>query len=104
MLREEASFVELPTLDLVSFILLEEGEQLHLEGCDISQYYSRLEGPDGIILLLDLPRVSASSVTKQRASDFLVTCMTRIQIGAPLPSRLLWPSRPQSCMTRVYWS
>lgn len=85
LFRDEASFVELPTPDIVASTFLEENQQFHLAGCEISQYYNRLKAPSDIIPFPALRRLSASSINMRSASGSLVPCLTCIPMGATFP-------------------
>ena len=62
--------------------MLPSGKQLYLGGCDISQFYNRLEAPEFLIPFLGLPRVRSATVNNSLSSEFVVLCLTYIPKGA----------------------
>lgn len=78
----EASEVELPTPDLISSFRVPDGEELHIGGCDISQFYNRLRAPDFLVPYLGLPRIRSALVKSKHSSRYVVPCLRCIPMGA----------------------
>lgn len=84
LLNPGASFVELPTPDMLSSLSLPKGKTLYLSSCDISQFYNRLKAPEFLIPFLGLPRVKSSLVAVQTESEYVVPCLLCVPMGATL--------------------
>lgn len=82
LFRKEASSVELPTPDIVSSLFLDEGSELHISGCDLSQYHNRLRAPPELVPLLWFPRLEAKLLGLSSPSGILTPCLSCIPMGA----------------------
>ena len=81
LFNPDARSVELPTPDIVSSLRLEQGDQLYLSSCDISQFFNRLKVPEFLIPYLGLPRVKASEVGIDQ-KGYVVPCLRCVPMGA----------------------
>lgn len=84
LFSEEASFIKLPILDLLATFILKPGYQLHLSGCDTSQYYTRIAVPGFLIPLLGMPRVRASLVKTDLYFSYVIPYLRYVPMGASL--------------------
>lgn len=82
LFRQEASSVELPTPDLISSMFVDQGEELFVSGCDLSQYYNRLRAPSEMVPLLGFPRLKAALLGMTTPSGYITPCLTCIPMGA----------------------
>lgn len=83
-----ASRVELHTADILAELRIGRNETLKLVRCDVSQYYNRLKAPEFLIPFLGLPRVRCSSLGIDLDTDFAVSCLRCIPMGATFAVRL----------------
>lgn len=81
LFREEAKPVDLPTPDILGSLFLDQGEELFLSGCDLSQFYNRLKAPRDLIPLLGMTRIEAKLVSNTSSSKFVISCLTCILMG-----------------------
>lgn len=82
LFNDELSAVELPSPDVVCSLFLDKDKELHMAGCDISQYYNRLRAPKELVPLLGLPKIDASRLGLPQFSGSLTPCLTCIPMGA----------------------
>ena len=81
-LNESASFVELPSPEIISTLSLPQGEQIFVSGCEFSQFYNRLLAPSFLVPLIRLPRVRTVEVACDLPVPFVIPCLRVIPMGA----------------------
>lgn len=78
LFNESLCVVELPSLDIVNSLFLNDGDNLYVAVCDISQYYNRLKAPMELIPLLGLPKIRAELLGLPHLYRSLTPCLTCI--------------------------
>lgn len=77
-----ASAVQLPTPDIIGSLYIKEWQDFCVAGCDISQYYNRLQAPPNLIPLLGMPKLPAAELGLVSDSEYVTPCLTCVPMGA----------------------
>lgn len=83
----DASYVKVPTLDLIGGLHLPQGRTLVVADWDVSKYYKRLQSPKFLILFLGCLRIQATDMGAVSNMSFVIQCLTFIPLGAMFTAR-----------------